>query len=151
MLQKSRPPFARGASGFGAASHRVTSAAESARQVRAEGETRSSTACNVPAGSGENRQQRNFRRTGNGTGLNTIRSLDANKTYYIANSTGEIKEAGTWQKFKCFFGVGDGRDKVQKLACHGEGTRGNYLGLFDDTLLLSGSVLFDGGRGITAR
>ncbi len=26
--------------------------------------------------------------------LNTIRSLDANKTYYIANSTGQIKEAG---------------------------------------------------------
>ena len=29
--------------------------------------------------------------------LNTIRSLDANKTYYIANSTGQIKEAGAWQ------------------------------------------------------
>ena len=47
--------------------------------------------------------------------LDTIRSLDANKTYYLANSTGQIKEAGAWQKFKCFFGVGDGRDKVQKL------------------------------------
>ena len=47
--------------------------------------------------------------------LNTIRSLDANKTYYIANSTGQIKEAGAWQKFKCFLGVGDARDKVQKL------------------------------------
>ena len=46
--------------------------------------------------------------------LNTIRSLDANKTYYIANSTGQIKEAGAWQKFKCFLGVGDARDKVQK-------------------------------------
>ena len=38
--------------------------------------------------------------------LDTIRSLDASKTYYIANSTGEIKEAGAWQKFKCFFGIG---------------------------------------------
>ena len=47
--------------------------------------------------------------------IDTIRSLDANKTYYLANSTGQIKEAGLWQKFKCFFGVGDGRDKVQKL------------------------------------
>ena len=26
--------------------------------------------------------------------LDTIRSLDANKSYYLANSTGEIKEAG---------------------------------------------------------
>ena len=26
--------------------------------------------------------------------IDTIRSLDANKTYYLANSTGEIKEAG---------------------------------------------------------
>ena len=43
--------------------------------------------------------------------IDTIRSLDASKTYYIANSTGEIKEAGVWQKFKCFFGIGDGRDR----------------------------------------
>ena len=47
--------------------------------------------------------------------LDTIRSLDANKTYYLANSTGEIKEAGAWQKFKCYFGIGDARQKVQKL------------------------------------
>ena len=47
--------------------------------------------------------------------IDTIRSLDANKTYYLANSTGQIKEAGAWQKFKCFFGVGDGRQKVQNL------------------------------------
>ena len=50
-----------------------------------------------------------------GITLDTLRSLDANKSYYIANSTGQIKEAGLWQKFKCFVGVGDGRDKVQKL------------------------------------
>ena len=36
--------------------------------------------------------------------IDTIRSLDANKTYYLANSTGQIKEAGAWQRFKCFFG-----------------------------------------------
>ena len=47
--------------------------------------------------------------------LDSIRSLDANKSYYLANSTGQIKEAGFWQKFKCFLGVGDGRAKVQKL------------------------------------
>ena len=48
--------------------------------------------------------------------LDTIRSLNANKTYYLSNSTGEIKEAGRWQKFKCFFGVGDGREKAATLA-----------------------------------
>ena len=47
--------------------------------------------------------------------IDTIRSLDANKTYYLANSTGQIKEAGAWQKFKCFFGIGDARQKVQNL------------------------------------
>ena len=47
--------------------------------------------------------------------LDTIRSLDANKSYYLANSTGLIKEAGAWQKFKCFFGFGDSREKVQRL------------------------------------
>ena len=31
---------------------------------------------------------------------NTIRSLDANKTYYLAISTGQVKVAGAWQKFK---------------------------------------------------
>ena len=39
--------------------------------------------------------------------IDTIRSLEADKTYYLANSTGQIKEAGAWQKFKCFFGIGD--------------------------------------------
>ena len=47
--------------------------------------------------------------------IDTIRSLDASKTYYLANSTGQIKEAGAWQKFKCYFGIGDARQKVQKL------------------------------------
>ena len=37
--------------------------------------------------------------------LDTIRSLDASKTYYLANSTGQIKEAGAWQRFKCYFGI----------------------------------------------
>ena len=50
-----------------------------------------------------------------GITLDTLRSLDANKTYYLANSTGQIKEAGLWQKFKCRFGFGDGQEKVRKL------------------------------------
>ena len=47
--------------------------------------------------------------------LNTLRALEADKTYYIANSTGQIKEAGAWQKIKTFFRLGDGREKVQRL------------------------------------
>ena len=47
--------------------------------------------------------------------IETIRSLDAGKSYYIANSTGEIAEATKWQKFKCFLGIGDGRMKANKL------------------------------------
>jgi hypothetical protein len=31
-----------------------------------------------------------------------------------------------------------------RLACNGKGTRGNYLGLFEDTLLLSAFVPFEG-------
>lgn len=47
--------------------------------------------------------------------LDTIRSLDTSKSYYLSNTTGEIKAADTWQKFKCFFGFGDGREKAAKL------------------------------------
>lgn len=47
--------------------------------------------------------------------LDVIRGLDANKSYYVSNKTGEIKEAGAWQKFKCALGVGDGRRKAAKL------------------------------------
>lgn len=47
--------------------------------------------------------------------LDTISSLDTSKSYYLSNTTGEIKEAGAWQKFKCFFGIGDGREKAAKL------------------------------------
>ncbi len=47
--------------------------------------------------------------------LDTIRNLDANKTYYLSNTTGEIKEAGFWQKLKCVFGVKSALLKVSNL------------------------------------
>ena len=47
--------------------------------------------------------------------LDTPRSLDANKSYYVAYSSGEINEATTWQKFKYFLGIGDGRAKAAKV------------------------------------
>lgn len=46
----------------------------------------------------------------------SLTQLSADKSYYLSNTTGTIKEAGWWQKFKCFTGLGDGRAKVQRLA-----------------------------------
>ena len=51
--------------------------------------------------------------------IDTILSLDANKSYYIANSTGEIAEATPWQKFKSFFGIGLEAGRFQKRRLHG--------------------------------
>ena len=51
-----------------------------------------------------------------GITLDTLKALDADKSYYLANSTGQIKEAGPWQRFKCWLGIGDGRSKVAALA-----------------------------------
>lgn len=45
-----------------------------------------------------------------------LTQLDANRSYYLSNTTGTIKEAGFWQKFKCYTGLGDGRAKVARLA-----------------------------------
>ena len=39
-----------------------------------------------------------------------------NGSYYLSNTTGEIKKAGLWQWFKCATGLGDGRAKVRLLA-----------------------------------
>ena len=83
----------------------------------------------------------------------SILTLDANKTYYIANSTGEIKEAGLWQRFKCWLGVGDGREKVQRLAeqvkaalladggVESENTLNDEIGRLNLTSSLSGAAL----------
>lgn len=46
----------------------------------------------------------------------TLTQLRADKSYYLSNSTGTIKEAGLWQRFKCWTGFGDGREKVRRLA-----------------------------------
>jgi len=47
--------------------------------------------------------------------LDRLTSLDSGKSYYIANSTGDIKEAGFWQRFKCALNIGDGRTKAARL------------------------------------
>ncbi|MBP5638899.1 MAG: hypothetical protein J6X55_05450 [Victivallales bacterium] len=46
----------------------------------------------------------------------TLRQLDPNKSYYLSNTTGEIKEAGVVQWFRCLLGVGGGRAKATALA-----------------------------------
>ncbi|MBP5320239.1 MAG: hypothetical protein J6334_04565 [Kiritimatiellae bacterium] len=46
----------------------------------------------------------------------TLTQLDASKAYYLSNTTGTIKEAGLWQRFKCWTGWGDGRAKAARLA-----------------------------------
>ena len=71
----------------------------------------------LKAASTNKRQKKTTSKTNKRMPINfdTLRSLNANKTYYLSNSTGTIKEAGAWQKFKCFFGVGDGREKAAKL------------------------------------
>lgn len=67
--------------------------------------------------------------------LSTLSSLEANKTYYIANSTGEITEATAWQKFKCFLGIGDGRAKAAKLVQAVKAALLEEAGKFNDTAL----------------
>lgn len=46
----------------------------------------------------------------------TLQNLNANESYYLSNTTGEIKQAGWLQKLKCWFGIGDGRAKAAALA-----------------------------------
>lgn len=46
----------------------------------------------------------------------TLRLLDPNKSYYLSNTTGEIKQAGVVQWFRCLLGVGGGRAKAAALA-----------------------------------
>lgn len=48
--------------------------------------------------------------------LSTLTQLDAGRTYYLSNATGEIKRTTLWQWFKCVTGFGDGRAKAQRLA-----------------------------------
>ena len=47
---------------------------------------------------------------------NTLLHLNPNKSYYLSNTTGEIKEAGVVQWFRCLLGVGGGRTKAAALA-----------------------------------
>jgi len=47
--------------------------------------------------------------------IDTIKNLDANKTYFLSSTTGEVKEASFWMRFKCAIGVKSARQKVASL------------------------------------
>ena len=47
--------------------------------------------------------------------IDTLKNLDANKTYFLSSKTGEVKEASLWMRFKCAIGVQSARQKVANL------------------------------------
>ena len=47
--------------------------------------------------------------------LDTIKNLDASKTYFLSSTTGEVKEASLMMRFKCWLGVSSARQKVANL------------------------------------
>ena len=47
--------------------------------------------------------------------IDTLRGLDAGKTYFLSSTTGQIKEASLMMRFKCWIGVSSARQKVANL------------------------------------
>ena len=47
--------------------------------------------------------------------VDALRNLDADKTYFLSSTTGKIKEASCWMRFKCAIGVKSAREKVGNL------------------------------------
>lgn len=47
--------------------------------------------------------------------IDTLRNLDANKMYFLSSTTGQVKEASLWMRFKCAIGVQSARQKVANL------------------------------------
>lgn len=85
----------------------------------------------------------------------TLQNLDASKSYYLSNTTGEIKQAGFVQWLKCFFNIGDGRAKAAALAAKvkealladgavaGDAALDGDIRALDTTKSLSGAALRD--------
>ena len=47
--------------------------------------------------------------------LDSLQNLQADKQYFLSSTTGEIKEASIWMRFKCAIGVNSARQKVANL------------------------------------
>ena len=89
--------------------------------------------------------------------------LDPNKSYYLSNTTGEIKEAGVIQWLRCKLGVGGGRAKAAALAEHiktalldeaaatGDSQLEADIGALDTKFSLSGRKLRDIARKFTIK
>ncbi len=83
--------------------------------------------------------------------LSELRGLDAGKSYYIANSTGGIKEAGLWQRFKCALNIGDGREKAAKLVEAARTAMLDAAGIKSDSELDTSLRGLDTGSSISGR
>ena len=62
--------------------------------------------------------------------LETLTSLDANKLYYLSGTTGQVKEANWWMRFKCFLGISSARQKISNLV---DSVRASLLKLTGET------------------
>lgn len=47
--------------------------------------------------------------------LDSLQNLQADKQYFLSSTTGEIKEASLWMRFKCAIGIKSERQKVSNL------------------------------------
>ena len=47
--------------------------------------------------------------------IDTLKNLDSSKTYFLSSTTGQVKEASFWMRFKCAIGVQSARQKVANL------------------------------------
>ncbi|MBR3085167.1 MAG: hypothetical protein IKH04_02065 [Kiritimatiellae bacterium] len=65
--------------------------------------------------------------------IDTLRNLDANKTYFLSSTTGRVKEASIWMRFKCAIGVQSARQKVSNLADAVRATLLDAVGQRSDT------------------
>ncbi len=87
--------------------------------------------------------------------LDTISKLDSNKQYFLSSSTGRVKEAGLWMRFKCAIGVASARQKVANLVdavrstllsaagLTGNATLDTDIKTVDLTSMVKGSVIKD--------
>ena len=95
--------------------------------------------------------------------LDTLNRLDANKQYFLSSTTGQVKEASIWMRFKCAIGVASARQKVANLVDAvkaslltaagqtGNATLDTDIKTVDLTSMVKGSVIKDiAGRFSTA-
>lgn len=92
--------------------------------------------------------------------IDTLKNLDEDKTYFLSSTTGQVKEASLWMRFKCAIGVQSARQKVANLVeavrttlLDAAGKTGDDATLDTDIRTVSLKSMVDGGviRGIAKR